>query len=626
MLKLDLPIQKNPLQSRRDLINAVNQIINPLKPYYSKGKALLEIGSTGAGYSDSIAGMEGFSRVLWGLVPLLAGGEESEIWDDCLQGIKNGTNPSHEEYWGEITDFHQKAVEMAAFGYSLALTPEKVWEPLNNQEKGNLYNWLNQINQIKVYDCNWLFFPILVNLGFKRVGLPYDSAKVKENLDRIDQFYLGEGWYADGKEAHCDYYGPFAIHFYSLLYSALMSEEDPIRAHRYKNRAESYAKDFIYWFSRDGSALPYGRSLTYRFAQSAFWSALVYAGAEPFPMGVMKGLILRNLRWWFSQPIFDSNGLLTIGYRYPNLIMAENYNSPGSPYWALKTFLPLAFSENHPFWQSEEMPLPVLKTKVVQPAPRLILCRQDEKDHLVAFNAGYQHTNDHSHTAAKYEKFVYSNVFGFSVPKAEWGLGQSAFDSMLAVSEGDNIFRGKRKSEEHTIDENMIYTKWKPWKDVVIRTWIVAGAPWHIRIHCIETARSLDVADGGFALGLEHKQINDSKIEVLANKQECLAQFPWGASGIKNIDGKGQADLVYPNANTNLMNARTVIPTIRASFHPGTHWLVNTVFGEPGRNNTMNLWEKAPDIEIGEDEIIIGHGLKRMVVSKNAFDNVERNK
>ncbi|PLS05595.1 DUF2264 domain-containing protein [Neobacillus cucumis] len=616
MLKLEFPIQTNPLQSRGDFIDAVNQIINPLKPYYSKGKALLEIGSTGAGYSDSIAGMEGFSRVLWGLVPLLAGGEESELWEDCLQGIKNGTNPSHEEYWGEVTNFHQKAVEMAAFGYCLALIPEKIWYPLGNQEKENLFNWLNQINRINVYDCNWLFFPVLVNLGFKRVGLPYEQEKVRENLDRIDQFYLGEGWYADGKDAHCDYYGPFAIHFYSLLYAALMRKEDPIRAQRYISRADAYAEDFIYWFAGDGSALPYGRSLTYRFAQSAFWSALVYAGAAPFPLGVMKGLILRNLRWWFSQPIFDSNGLLTIGYSYPNLIMAENYNSPGSPYWALKTFLPLALPENHPFWQEEEMPLPVLKKKVVQPSPRFILCRQDEKDHIVVFNAGYQHTNDHSHTAAKYEKFVYSNVFGFSVSKAEWGLGQSAFDSMLAVSEGDNIFRGKRKSEEYTVDENVIYTKWMPWRDVVIRTWIVAGAPWHTRIHCIETSRILDVADGGFALGLEHNQFKDLNIEQLVNQQESLAKFPWGVSGIKNIFGNGQADLVYPNANTNLMNARTVIPTVKASLKPGTHWLVNAVFGEPGEENASKLWDTKPRVCVTEREIIIGEGPGKIMIPK----------
>ena len=564
------------------MVEAVKQIVNPLKPYYSKGKAKLELGSTGTSYSDDIAGLEGFSRVLWGIVPLLAGGESSEVWDLCLQGIKNGTNPAHEEYWGEITDFDQRAVEMAAYGYALALMPNKVWDPLTDQEKENLFAWLNQINHVSVYDCNWLFFPVLVNLGFKAVGLPYDQEVIRKNLDRIDDFYLEEGWYADGISAHCDYYVPFAIHFYSLLYAKLMDKEDPERAKKYKSRAATFAKDFIYWFSKDGSALPYGRSLTYRFSQSAFWSALVYAGVEPFSLGEMKGLILRNLRWWFKQPIFDSNGLLTIGYSYSNLVMAENYNAPGSPYWALKTFLILALPKNHPFWLAEEKPLPVLKEKVVQKSPRFIICRQEEQDHTVVFNAGYKHTNEHPHVAAKYEKFVYSNMFGFSVQKGDWGLAQGAFDSMLAVSEGDNVYRGKRTCVDYAVSENVVYTKWKPFGDVEIKTWLVAGAPWHIRIHCIETSRNLDYAEGGFALGLENHAYKPQKPEVLLNQQDSLAKFPWGVSGIQKIYGNGQAELVYPNANTNLLNPRTVIPTVKGSLKPGIHWLINAVFGEPG--------------------------------------------
>lgn len=618
MLKLDLPIQKNPLQSRKDLAEAVKQIVYPLQPYYSKGKAKLELGNTGTSYSDDIAGLEGFSRVLWGLVPMLAGGDRSEIWELCLQGIKNGTNPAHEEYWGEITDFDQRAVEMAAFGYALVLAPERIWEPLNHQEKENLFTWLNQINQINVYDCNWLFFPVIVNLGFKAVGLPYDQEKAGKNLDRIDAFYLEEGWYADGVDAHCDYYGPFAIHFYSLLYAKLMEKEEPERAKKYKHRAATFAKEFIYWFSKDGSALPYGRSLAYRFSQSAFWSALVYAGVEPFSLGEMKGLILRNLRWWFQQPIFDANGLLTIGYCYPNLVMAENYNAPGSPYWSLKTFLILALPEEHPFWQAEEKPLPALKEKAVQKSPRFILCRQEDLGHTVAFNAGYKHTNEHPHAAAKYEKFVYSNVFGFSVQKAEWGLSQGAFDSMLAVSEGDNIYRGKRTCVDYTVSENVIYTKWKPFGDVEIKTWLVAGAPWHIRIHCIQSSRNLDYAEGGFALGLENNAFKGQKAEVILNKQQSFARLPWGTSGIQSIYGNGQSELVYPNANTNLLNPRTVLPTIKGSLKPGTHWLVNAVFGELGNEEVLKHWDMVPHIEFVDDEIIIRQGTETVVIRKEA--------
>lgn len=614
MLKLDLPIQKNPLQSREDLAEAVKQIVHPLQPYYSKGKAKLELGSTGTSYSDDIAGLEGFSRVLWGLVPLLAGGDNSEVWEMCLQGIKSGTNSAHEEYWGDMTDFDQRAVEMAAFGYALALAPERIWKPLNDQEKENLFTWLNQINRINVYDCNWLFFPVIVNLGFKAVGLPYDQEKVGKNLNRIDDFYLEEGWYADGVDAHCDYYGPFAIHFYSLLYAKLMEKEDPERAKKYKHRAATFAKEFIYWFSKDGSALPYGRSLAYRFSQSAFWSALVYAGVEPLSLGEMKGLILRNLRWWFQQPIFDANGLLTIGYCYPNLVMAENYNAPGSPYWSLKTFLILALPDEHPFWQAEEKPLPSLKEKVVQQSPRFILCRQEELGHTLAFNAGYKHTNEHPHAAAKYEKFVYSNVFGFSVQKAEWGLLQGAFDSMLAVSEGDNIYRGKRNCVDYTVSDNVVYTKWKPFGDVEIKTWLVAGAPWHIRIHCIETSRNLDYAEGGFALGLENNAFKGQKAVVILKKQQSFARLPWGASGIQSIYGNGQSELLYPNANTNLLNPRTVIPTIKGSLRPGTHWLVNAVFGEPGNEQVLKHWDIVPHVELADDEITISHGTEKWTI------------
>lgn len=618
MLNLELSIQQNRLKTRKELCQALDQLTVPLSVFYSKGKARVELGQTGTSYPSSVAGMEGFSRVLWGLVPLLAGGGSSALWESCLQGIKNGTDPLHEEYWGEISDYDQRAVEMAAYGFALALIPDKIWEPLTEREKENLASWLRQINQFEVYDCNWLFFPVLVNLGLKRVGEPYDLQKITVNLDRIDQFYLENGWYEDGVDAHCDYYGPFAIHFYSLLYAKWMGNEDPVRAERYKSRAASFARDFIYWFSGDGSGLPYGRSLAYRFAQSAFWGALVYADVEALPIGVVKGLILRNLRWWLKQPILDKSGLLSIGYRYPNLVMAENYNAPGSPYWGLKAFLPLIFPEKHSFWKAEELPLPPLKEKVVQKPPRFIICRQEEKNHVLAFNAGYKHTNEHPHVAGKYEKFVYSSFFGFSVPKAEWGLSQGAFDSILALSEGDNLYRVKRRCEEYKVNEQTIYVKWKPWDDVEIKTWLLTGTPWHIRIHSIDTSRVLDCADGGFALGLEMDGQSEVKVKTILNRKDSLAATPWGASGIMNIHGDLTAELIYPNANTNIMHTRTVIPTVTTRLKPGKHLIVNAVFGEPGSD--MDQWDTVPKVEIKDGGISIsGHGFETTLIQNEAF-------
>ena len=59
----------------------------------------------------------------------------------------------------------------------------------------------------------------------------------------------------------------------------------------------------------------------------------------------MKGIIVRNLNWWLARPIFDRDGVLTIGYGYPQQYMAEQYNAPGSPYWGLKVFLLLALPD-----------------------------------------------------------------------------------------------------------------------------------------------------------------------------------------------------------------------------------------------------------------------------------------
>ena len=103
----------------------------------------------------------------------------------------------------------------------------------------------------------------------------------------------------------------------------------------------------------------YGRSLTYRFAQAAFWSACIYADVPVFSHGIIKGIIVRHFEEWFSHPITDNGGVLTIGYRYTNLHMSGSYNSPGSPYWSLKAFILLALPGNHPFWQAEPLPFPL---------------------------------------------------------------------------------------------------------------------------------------------------------------------------------------------------------------------------------------------------------------------------
>jgi hypothetical protein len=590
-------LEDKGLHSKADLQQAVIQAFEPLKKHFTPGHAGLALGATGAIHSEAIASMEAFARPLWGLVPHACGGGESDLWPLYVQGIIHGTDPEHEAYWGDFGTKDQRMVEQSVLGLGLALAPHQIWEPLSAKEKGNVFRWLNQINLVdRSNPNNWLMFTVLVNVGFKKVGLPHDQALMEQYLDIIDSYYLGDGWYSDGKTDQRDYYIPFAMHYYGLIYAKLMEHEDAERAARYRERASLFSHHFIHWFAEDGSSIPFGRSLTYRFAQVSFWSALVFADVQPYSLGAMKGIIMRHLRWWFSQPIFTFDGLLSIGYAYPNLLMGEGYNAPGSPYWSYKAFLILALPDEHPFWQAEEEVLPELSPLVAQPHARMTISRPEGHKHVMAYGSGQMANFDMSHSAAKYSKFVYSTLFGFSVPKGYYGLTQGAHDSTLALSECDEHYRVRRFCEEYRIQEHSIYSRWLPWANVEVRTWIIPAGMWHVRVHRIKTERELDVAEGGFA---SETASGDLKINeaVLAAKDSVLARLPNSLSGIISIAGFGQAEMVYPEANTNVLKPRTMIPTLTARLKPGEHLLISAVFGATNSEENRLEWSKPPIVE-----------------------------
>jgi hypothetical protein len=54
----------------------------------------------------------------------------------------------------------QRMVEMSPIGFSLAMCPQKLFEPLTSQSKENLIQWLGCINGKDMPDTNWLWFRV----------------------------------------------------------------------------------------------------------------------------------------------------------------------------------------------------------------------------------------------------------------------------------------------------------------------------------------------------------------------------------------------------------------------------------------------------------------------------------
>lgn len=125
-----------------------------------------------------------------------------------------------------------------------------------------------------------------------------------------------------------DYYSSsFAIHFLQLLYAKLAVEEDPERAEEFKKRAQIAALDLIHYFDDEGRAIPFGRSMVYRFGMASFWGALAYADVDlpaPLTWGMVKGVVMRHLRWWQTQTkMWTSAGTMSLGYSYPNMYVSN---------------------------------------------------------------------------------------------------------------------------------------------------------------------------------------------------------------------------------------------------------------------------------------------------------------
>lgn len=550
------------LESKQDFRNWMFQVLDPLKPLYSEGCARLHLGDSGVTYPKTSIEMEAFSRPLWALVPFWLGGG-SGFEDIYQKGLLNGTDAAHPEYWGGFGDYDQRFVEMAAIACSLIFTPEKTWGPLGEKGKENLANWLYGINEHIIPDCNWQFFMILVNVALKKLGCRYSEESLASGLTKIESYYIGEGWYRDGGSSQKDYYISFALHYYGLVYAVAMETEDPERCQRFKERATLFAREFLYWFDENGAALPYGRSLSYRFGEAAFWSAYIFAGLDDIPAGVVKGIISRHLNWWMEQKMFDRDGVLTIGYSYPNLIMAERYNAPGSPYWGMKTLLCLGLADDHPFWTAKAEALPELsEVKMLKQADMLMHRRGGD---VVAYPAGVCEKYGHGHVPEKYSKFAYSTRFGFSVARSQIVLHENAPDSALAfVIDGDDYVFVRKYSDSYEVTEDKVISDWHPFPGIKVNTTIIPQENGHLRVHVIESQFDCVAYDCGFSV--------EKFTEEYEQKAEGEASYIYQKKQGCKVSGKGpeaEGVIIEADPNTNVLYPNASIPAVSYRIKKG---------------------------------------------------------
>jgi hypothetical protein len=263
----------NPFRTRSDLIHAATVLIKPLEQYKSPGGARIKIATaTGAGFSETASQLEGFARPLWVVADLLSlnstdlkcqnmGFDFSSLGlESWIQGLVTGTDPQSPEYWGHLSNFDQRMVEMESIAYALLSSPVAFSFANDRATRSNLINWLRQMSDYEIPQNNWQWFRVLMNLALVRtMGVPLEEVKhhIDESLRILDSFYIGDGWSSDGlwgeDRKQVDYYsGSFAIQFAQLLFVRFAADYDPMRAQRYKKEAAEFAMQFWRYFSPNG--------------------------------------------------------------------------------------------------------------------------------------------------------------------------------------------------------------------------------------------------------------------------------------------------------------------------------------------------------------------------------------
>ncbi|KAF1963927.1 hypothetical protein BU23DRAFT_434107, partial [Bimuria novae-zelandiae CBS 107.79] len=384
----------NPLMNRDDVIRASRALITPLLAYFSSSCARVRIPFTIGTHFDEIAAqLEGFARPLFVVGALLHGREPIDgLLQPWIQGFVAGTDPDHPEYWGVISDKDQRMVEAEMVAFALLAAPrETLWDRFDESTKANVASWLRSLQGKDIHTSNWLWFRVISIIALIKIcgeDLQGYQSQLNRDLELLDTMYLQDGWSSDGiwpdadevlasnarvfKETgkrnqtswsrQADYYsGSFAIQLRQLLYVKFASDLDMERAERYRQQAREFGSQFWRYFDEGGAAIPFGRSLTYRFGCAGFFAALAFAGVDNLPApldtpGAVRGHLLRHLRWWrdHSSDMFFSDGTLNIGWLYPNMFLSEDYNSSQSAYWALKSFVVVALTADNSFWTGAE--------------------------------------------------------------------------------------------------------------------------------------------------------------------------------------------------------------------------------------------------------------------------------
>ena len=321
---------------------------------------------------------------------------------------KNGdtTEPSYAESRGKARDWYFETAfnynrtfgmhtvgALALYNQSKTYYPSGSYSDIPHGYVGLVgrvtYDWNNRyiaefkkLRSIEPPYTNWfLFSSIIESFIAKAAGLKeYDDYRVMTTIRKVEEWYVGDGWYADGPVFAFDYYSSYVFH--SMFLETLQNMIDAKANTRleYKKyydralkRAQKYSIILERFISPEGTFPVFGRSIPYRLA--ALQPLALVAWYQKLPSDLSNGQVRAALtvvmhRMYDQQQNYNAGGFLTIGFCGHQPEVADWYTNNGSLYLTSLSLMPLGLPATHDFWTCPAEPWTQVKAWNGQSFPK----------------------------------------------------------------------------------------------------------------------------------------------------------------------------------------------------------------------------------------------------------------
>lgn len=327
----------------------------------------VEVSPTWDGRDKKVAYMETFGRLMAGIAPWLTlpddnteeGVMRKQLRGWALKGYANAVNPDNPDYL--LWRGHGQALVDAAFiAESFLRGYDQLWLPLSEETKKRYIEEFQQLRRIDPPYTNWVLFSSTIEAFLAKAGAQYDEYRINSSIRKVEEWYVGDGWYSDGPSFAFDYYSSYVFHSMYLETCQAMKDSnvhsriDYVQYYdRALKRAQKYASILERFISPEGTFPVFGRSIPYR--MGAMQPLALMAQYQRLPEGVSNGQARAGLtavmrRMFGSGNNFNKEGFLVIGFtgRQPNV--SDVYTNNGSLYMTSLSFMPLGLPAAHPFW------------------------------------------------------------------------------------------------------------------------------------------------------------------------------------------------------------------------------------------------------------------------------------